>query len=105
MRKRYVCYLSDKRANLRAWLDQQPNRSAVMVTALEMYQAWQEGKTKSHQVGIEEIRQVFREELAQVSITNGTNRPDWAEGDEDEEIRQGIDALTGAWDFGDDESE
>jgi hypothetical protein len=102
MRQRFVFYLSDKRAKLRGWLNQQPNKSAVIVAALEMYQARQENGTQE-QVGIEEIRQVFREELAQVSIMNGVSEPDPVEGNESPDVTQGMGALMGTWDF-DDES-
>jgi len=96
--KRYVAYVSNKKAELQKWLDKQPNVSSVIVKALEMYKARQEGETS---LDTEAIRQVMREELARVSITNGTSGPDRAEGDEDAEIKQGIGALTAIWNFDD----
>jgi len=102
MSKRYVCYVSDKKTKLIDWLDQQSNISAVMVAALEMYQA---GETGTQPLDTEAIRQVLREELALVSFTNGTSGPDRAESDEDPDVVQGMNTLVGVWDFGDDEKE
>jgi len=102
MSKRRVCYLGNK-PELAAWLDRQPNRSAVMVAALEMYRARQAGELENQPLDTEAIRQVMREELARVSITNGTGGPILAEGDENPDVTQGIGALAGAWDFDDDE--
>ena len=101
--KRYVAYVSNKKANLQDWLDEQPNVSAVIVLALEMYRAQQTGDAKNQGVDIEEIRQVMREELAQVSFTNGASVPRLAEGDEAPDVMQGMDVLVGTWDFDDDE--
>jgi len=77
----------------------------MMVAALEMYQARQTGETGTQPLDTEAIRQVLREELALVSFTNGTSGLDRAEGDEDPNVAQGMSALVGAWDFGDDEKE
>jgi len=103
MSKRRVCYLGNK-PELAAWLDRQPNRSAVIVLALEMYRAQQEGGAKNQGVDIEEIRQVLREELAQVSI-NGVSMPILADGDEAPDVTAGMGALVWAWDFDDEEGD
>lgn len=93
-RKRFVLYIPDRCADLGDWLSAQPNRSEVVIMALEAWRArCGDAPESTATLDYERLRAMFREELSQVAVIKGGTPA--REGHEDDDVAQGMTTLIG----------